>query len=84
MFYKGYVNARNGGFREFTHLDDVEIYQSGECDDCGADRENGECAGCFGYLGRGDGVLVLIKDNKLVARFDLDDLFDYSFDEYEE
>ena len=82
--YKGYVNARNGGFREYHDIDDYDFYQSGECDDCEVDRASGECAGCFGYLGRGDGVLVLIKGNKVVAKYDNDDIFDYGFDEYED
>lgn len=80
--YTGYVNGRNCGFHNYT-IDDFEIVQG--CDCCDIGHHCSECPkDCFEYLGRGDGVLVLIKDGECVKAIDTDDIFDYNFNKVKE
>lgn len=77
--YYGWVNGRNCGYHNYI-VDDFEIVEDGECDFC----EQESCNGCFGHLGRGDGVLVLIKNGQCIKAIDIDDIHDYHFEAEEQ
>ncbi len=59
--------------RFYSDIDDVQFVQSGDCDYCDHDYDKELCKGCFNHYGRGDGVLVLIKDGKAYMTYDADE-----------
>lgn len=71
------LTESTGITRFYKNIDDVDFVQ-GICHSCDIGQHCSECPkDCFEYLGRGDGVLVLIRDGQAHITYDNDDWKSY-------